>query len=405
MADSVWIVAAKRTPIGRFQGALSAFTAPELGSFAINAALKASGLSRHDVQEVYMGCVLSAGTGQAPARQAALRACLSQSTPCTTINKVCGSGMKAFMLAFDAIKLGYVDCAVAGGMESMSNAPYLLPKVRSGLRLGHHHTLDHMFCDGLEDAYEGRLMGCYAQDMANKLSYSREAMDEWAIQSLTRSQQAQDLQQFSDEIVGVKLQGHEMVMNDEHPTTISAEKISKLKPAFIADPTSNDGSVTAANSSAISDGAAATILMSEESARNHGIEPLAIVHSHTTHARAPEEFTVAPVYAIEQLLSQLNWAAEDVDLWEINEAFAVVAQIAVDQLNLDPNRVNIKGGACALGHPIGATGARIIVTLTHSLRQMQQLQKTETKTSLKGIAALCIGGGEATAVAIEIPAI
>ncbi|MDT8802874.1 thiolase family protein [Vibrio vulnificus] len=402
MTKSIWIVAAKRTPIGRFQGALAAMSAPQLGAAAIRAAMGAVSLSAQQVDEVYMGCVLPAGCGQAPARQAALKAELGYSTPCTTVNKVCGSGMKAVMLAYDQLKAGDKCCMIAGGMESMTNAPYLLKESRSGMRMGHKTTFDHMFLDGLQDAYEGHLMGVYAQQIADKLQYTREQMDTWAIQSAQRATQAQQEAQFKEEITPIVFEGQGGILDhDEHPTSIRIEKIPTLKPAF-----AEAGTVTAANSSAIADGAAALILADGDWAEKQGLTPLAIIRGHASHARLPAEFTVAPVYAIQQLLSQLDWDADEVDLWEINEAFAVVTQIAVQQLGLAAEKVNIKGGACALGHPIGASGARILVTLIHSLRQLQALGvdgDTHARRSVKGVAALCIGGGEATAIGIEIP--
>ncbi|EGQ8068007.1 thiolase family protein [Vibrio parahaemolyticus] len=407
MGNDIWIVSARRTPIGRFQGLLQPYSAPQLGAFAIKAAMKSLGenvLSETVIDEVLMGCVLPAGCGQAPARQAALGAGLPPSTGCTTINKVCGSGMKSIMLAHDLIKAGTIRTAVAGGMESMTNAPYLLKEVRNGMRLGHYSTYDHMFLDGLQDAYEGHLMGVYAQQIADRLKFSREKMDEWATMSAKRALEAQERGLFDDEIAPIDIRTKTVTTHldyDEHPRSIDLEKIPQLKPAF-----DKKGSVTAANSSAISDGAAALILMDEETARHQNLTPLAIIKSHATHARKPDEFTLAPVYAIEQLLSQLDWSIDEIDLWEINEAFAVVTQIAVAELGLDSSKVNIKGGACALGHPIGASGARILVTLIHSLRQLQALGidgDTSNKKVMRGVASLCIGGGEATAIGIEIP--
>ncbi|EMI4153829.1 thiolase family protein [Vibrio parahaemolyticus] len=407
MGNDIWIVSAKRTPIGRFQGLLQPYSAPQLGAFAIKAAMKSLGenvLSETVIDEVLMGCVLPAGCGQAPARQAALGAGLPPSTGCTTINKVCGSGMKSIMLAHDLIKAGTIRTAVAGGMESMTNAPYLLKEVRNGMRLGHYSTYDHMFLDGLQDAYEGHLMGVYAQQIADRLKFSREKMDEWATMSAKRALEAQERGLFDDEIAPIDIRTKTATTQldyDEHPRSIDLEKIPQLKPAF-----DKKGSVTAANSSAISDGAAALILMDEETARHQNLTPLAIIKSHATHARKPDEFTLAPVYAIEQLLSQMDWSIDEIALWEINEAFAVVTQIAVAELGLDSSKVNIKGGACALGHPIGASGARILVTLIHSLRQLQALGidgDTSNKKVMRGVASLCIGGGEATAIGIEIP--
>ncbi|MGR5134376.1 thiolase family protein [Vibrio alfacsensis] len=402
MGNDIWIVSAKRTPIGRFQGQLQGYSAPQLGALAIKATLKACGIK--SVDEVYMGCVLPAGCGQAPARQAALGAGLPHATGCTTINKVCGSGMKSVMMASDLIKAGTINTAIAGGMESMTNAPYLLKEARNGMRMGHKSTYDHMFLDGLQDAYEGHLMGVYAQQTADHSEFTREQMDEWAMMSAKRALDAQEQRLFDDEIspIDVTTRTSSLTLDyDEHPRSIKLEKILKLKPAF-----DSLGTITAANSSAISDGAAALVLMDEESARHEGLAPLAVIKGHSTHARKPSEFTLAPVFAIEQLLSQLDWSVDEVDLWEINEAFAVVTQIAVRQLSLDQDKVNIKGGACALGHPIGASGARILVTLIHSLRQLQALGiegNANNKTVMRGVASLCIGGGEATAIAVEIP--
>ncbi|MBG0758766.1 acetyl-CoA acetyltransferase [Vibrio cidicii] len=402
MEKAIWIVSAKRTPQGRFQGALKEYSAPQLGGFAIKAALSATSKAIEKVDEVLMGCVLPAGCGQAPARQAALNAGLPLSVGATTLNKVCGSGMKAVMLAHDLIKAGSARAVIAGGMESMTNAPYLLSNARSGMRMGHQTTLDHMFYDGLQDAYEGHLMGVYAQQIADKLQFTRQQMDEWAALSAKRAWEAQEQQLFVAEMTPLTFgKNGELLDYDEHPRSITLEKIPLLKPAF-----AEGGSVTAANASAIADGAAALLLMDEESARSQGLEPLAILRGHSTHARKPAEFTLAPVYAIEQLLSKLDWSSDEVDLWEINEAFAVVTQIAVKQLGLEMEKVNVKGGACALGHPIGASGARILVTLIHSLRQLQALGVDDDRTQpkvMRGVASLCIGGGEATAIGIEIP--
>lgn len=402
MEKAIWIVSAKRTPQGRFQGALKEYSAPQLGGFAIKAALSATSKAIEKVDEVLMGCVLPAGCGQAPARQAALNAGLPLSVGATTLNKVCGSGMKAVMLAHDLIKAGSARSVIAGGMESMTNAPYLLSNARSGMRMGHQTTFDHMFYDGLQDAYEGHLMGVYAQQIADKLQFTRQQMDEWAALSAKRAWEAQEQQLFVAEMTPLAFgKNSELLDYDEHPRSITLEKIPLLKPAF-----AEGGSVTAANASAIADGAAVLLLMDEESARSQGLEPLAILRGHSTHARKPAEFTLAPVYAIEQLLSKLDWSSDEVDLWEINEAFAVVTQIAVKQLGLEMEKVNVKGGACALGHPIGASGARILVTLIHSLRQLQALgvdgDRTQPKV-MRGVASLCIGGGEATAIGIEIP--
>ncbi|GAA5646213.1 acetyl-CoA C-acyltransferase [Vibrio proteolyticus] len=406
MENTIWIVSAKRTPIGRFQGKLSAFSSPQLGQHAIKAAMDSITLPPEMVSEVLMGCVLPAGCGQAPARQAALGAGLPQSVGCTTLNKVCGSGMKAVMLAHDLIRAGSTHCVIAGGMESMTNAPYLLKEARGGMRMGHKTTYDHMFLDGLQDAYEGELMGVYAQQIAYRLHFTREQMDEWALKSASRAMDAQRQHLFVDEMAPVDVSdaksGSQILLDyDEHPQSIKPEKIPTLRPAFAA-----NGTITPANSSAIADGAAALVVMDAETAMHHGLEPLAIIKGHATHARKPAEFTLAPVYAIEHLLSELDWSVDEVDLWEINEAFAVVAQIAVQHLALDEDKVNVKGGACALGHPIGASGARILVSLIHSLRQLQSLGTDGDPTKkkvMRGVASLCIGGGEATAVGIEIP--
>ncbi|MEF1291626.1 thiolase family protein [Vibrio sp. M260118] len=399
--NEIWIVSAKRTPMGKFQGMLAEYSAPQLGAMAIKATLEQANLLPDSLDEVYMGCVLPAGCGQAPARQAALGGGVDQSTPCTTLNKVCGSGMKAVMFAYDSIKAGAIQSALAGGMESMTNAPYLLKESRSGMRLGHKTTYDHMFLDGLQDAYQGELMGVYGQQIADKLEYTRERMDEWAKQSVYRAISADKQNMFADELVEVELANGQVLNCDELPRTIDPNKIPQLKPAF-----AKQGTITAANSSAISDGAAALLVMDAAQAKHHELKPLAIIKGHSTHARQPAEFTVAPVHAIEQLLSRLDWEVQDVDLWEINEAFAVVAQIAADQLKLDNSKVNIKGGACALGHPIGASGARILTTLVYSLRQLQAYGvdgDASRRKVMKGIAAICIGGGEATAIAIEVP--
>ncbi|MCG9662521.1 thiolase family protein [Vibrio mediterranei] len=393
----VWIVAAKRTPMGRFQGELSSFTAPQLGSAAIKAVLNDVTLDRSSVDELLMGCVLPAGCGQAPARQAALGAGIAESVPCTTINKVCGSGMKTVMLAHSMIQFGEANCVIAGGMESMTNAPYLLPNARQGMRIGHKSAYDHMFTDGLEDAYEGKLMGMYGQAVADELGFSREQMDSWATMSAERALNAQQQGLFSNEIAPLDSQHREPINEDELPKTINLDKIPKLKPAF-----SQHGTITAANSSAISDGAAALLLMEKEQAIALQLKPLAIIKGHASFARKPSEFTLAPVGAIKQLLTRLEWRVDDVDGWEINEAFAVVTQIAVNHFKLDSDNVNVNGGACALGHPLGASGARILVTLIHSLKAKLASSECE-KSSLKGVAALCIGGGEATAIAVEIP--
>ncbi len=390
--DPVVIVSAARTPMGAFQGELKGFAAPELGAAAIRAAVERAKLKSEEVQEVLMGCVLPAGQGQAPARQAALGAGLALSTGCTTVNKMCGSGMKAAMLAHDSLIAGTLDIAVAGGMESMTNAPYLLPKARAGLRMGHGQVIDHMFYDGLEDAYEkGRLMGTFAEDCAQKYSFSREAQDNFAISSLQRAQKANKEGWFAWELtpLAIKSGKDEKFMEiDEQPFKANLDKIPTLKPAF-----RKDGTVTAANSSSISDGAAALVLMRRSTAEQRGLAPLATIASHSTHAQAPGLFTTAPVAAIRKLFERTGWSADKVDLYEINEAFAVVTMAAMKEHGLPHDKVNVHGGACALGHPIGASGARILVTLIGALRKYG---------GKRGVASLCIGGGEATAMAIEI---
>lgn len=388
----VVIVGAKRTAIGSFQGALSSFKTTRLGSLAIEAVLQQAGVSKDEVDEVYMGCVLPAGLGQAPARQAALGANLSKHTPCTTINKVCGSGMKAVMVATDLLKLGEGKIMVAGGMESMSNAPYLLDKARSGYRLGHGKVLDHMFYDGLEDAYQqGKLMGHFAEDTADHYKFSRENQDDFAKNSVMKALKAMETEAFQEEIVPVKLPsrtGEEIMSVDEQPGRINLDKISTLKPAF-----KDGGTVTPANSSSISDGAAALVLMTEDEAQKQGKTVLARVMGHATFAHEPQWFTTAPVGAIQRLCDKLGWSVDSVDLFEINEAFAVVTMAAIHDLKIPAEKVNVNGGACALGHPIGASGARLIVTLIHALK----------KRNLKrGIASLCLGGGEAVALAVEV---
>ncbi|MCZ6797203.1 MAG: acetyl-CoA C-acyltransferase [Gammaproteobacteria bacterium] len=392
MSEKIVITGAARTPMGGFQGVLSTVSAPELGTAAIAAAVERSGIALDAVDEVIMGCVLSAGLGQAAARQASLGAGLPLSTGCTTVNKMCGSGMKAVMLAHDLLLAGNNRVMVAGGLESMSNAPYLLPKARAGMRMGHSQLMDHMFLDGLEDAYDkGRLMGVFAEQTADKYGFSREQQDEFSITSLKRAQAAIESGAFADEITPVVVKsrkGETTVDTDEQPFNANFEKIPTLRPAF-----REDGTVTAANSSSISDGAAALTLMSESEAENRGIRPLATIQGHASFAHEPAWFTTAPVGAIKRLMENLDWAVGDVDLFEINEAFAVVTMAAMSDLGLDHERVNVNGGACALGHPIGASGARILVTLISAL-QRQGLKK--------GIAALCIGGGEATAMAVEL---
>jgi len=377
--------------MGGFQGDLSAARAPDLGSTAIRAALDRAGVAPDDVAEAYMGIVLPAGLGQAPARQAALGAGLPEAVPCTTLNKMCGSGMKAAMLAHDGILAGAGDVMVAGGMESMTNAPYLLDKARGGYRMGHGSVMDHMFLDGLEDAYDkGRLMGTFAEETATHYQFTRDAQDDFAISSLDRAKTAVEDGSFDAEVAPVKVKtrkGETTVERDEQPFKADPEKIRALKPAF-----AKDGTVTPANSSSISDGAAALILMRRSEAENRGLTPLAAVHGHATHAQAPAWFTTAPVGAMEKLAEKVGWELADVDLFEINEAFAVVTMAAMRDLDLPHDKVNVHGGACALGHPIGASGARILVTL------LAALEKYDLK---KGVASLCIGGGEATAMAVE----
>ncbi len=390
-SDPVVIVSAARTPMGGFQGALSPMSAPELGAIAVASAVQLAHLQPTDMDEIFMGNVLSAGLGQNPARQAALKGGLPESLPATTVSKVCGSGMKSVMLAHDTLIAGSGRIIVAGGMESMTNAPYLSLKTRGGARLGHVELKDHMFLDGLEDAYSGRLMGTFAEDSAAEYGFSRAEQDLYARQSLERAKAAQENGAFAREIVGIAQgEGRFAVRldRDEQPPKADPEKIARLKPAF-----RDGGTVTAANASSISDGAAALVLMRESEARDRGLEPMARILGHTGHARAPARYTSAPVGAIELLLARLGWKAGFVDLWEINEAFAVVALIAIRELGLDRERVNVHGGACALGHPIGASGARILVTLLHALK---------THGLKRGIASLCIGGGEATAMAVEL---
>ena len=383
MHDPIVIVAAKRTPMGGFQGALKDRSAPDLGRAAIAEALAQSGVEPGDIDEVLMGCVLPAGVGQAPARQAALGAGLPESVPATTISKVCGSGMKATMLAHDLIAAGSAGIVVAGGMESMSNAPYLLDKARGGYRLGHGRTLDHMFVDGLEDAYDkGRLMGSFAEDTAQHYQFTRDMQDGFALESLSRAKSAIAEGRFRSEIVPI-----DTLANDEQPGKARPEKIPTLKPAF-----RENGTVTAANASSISDGAAALVLMRRSEANRRGLTPLATITGHATHAQAPNLFATAPIGALKKLSERTGWALKDVDLFEINEAFAVVAMAAMRDLDLPHDKVNVHGGACALGHPIGASGARVIVTL------LAALERYDLK---RGMASLCIGGGEATAIALE----
>jgi acetyl-CoA C-acetyltransferase len=389
--DPVVIVAAARTPMGAFQGAFSSVSAVELGAVATRLALQQSGLGSDDIDELLFGCVLPAGLLQAPARQVALAADLPLTTQCSTVNKVCGSGMKTTMLAHDQILAGSCETAVSGGMENMTQSPYFIAKARGGLRLGHGEIKDHMFCDGLEDAYSGRLMGSFAQQTADQFEISREQMDNYAIESLTRAQAAIANGYFDAEIAPVTVKtrkGTIAVSVDEQPGNAKIEKIPKLKPAF-----AKDGTVTAANSSSISDGAAALVLMKQSRAQALGLKPLARIVAHASHARHPSEFTMAPVGAMDKVLDAANWSIDEVDLFEINEAFAMVTLLAIQELNLDPAKVNVNGGACALGHPLGASGARILVTLIYALKRLNKQ---------RGIASLCIGGGEATAMAIEI---
>ncbi len=392
MSDtSVVIAGSARTPMGGMMGSLSSVRSPQLGAVAIKAAIERSGLQPADIQEVIMGCVLPAGVGQAPARQASRASGIPDSSGCTTINKMCGSGMQAVIMAHDQIKAGTNNIMIAGGMENMSQAPYLLPKARVGMRMGHGQVMDSMFLDGLEDAYEGCLMGVFAQRTADKYDISRQAMDEFAIGSLQKSLAAIENGWFRDEIVPVTVAGRggdTEVDIDEQPGNAKPEKIPHLKPAF-----SKDGSVTAANSSSISDGASALVLASAAEADARGLTPQARIVAHATHARLPAEFTLAPIGAIEKVLNKAGWSVDDVDLFEINEAFAVVTLAAINELKLPAEKVNVHGGACALGHPIGSSGSRIIVTLMNALRQ---------RGLKRGVASLCIGGGEGTAVAIEL---
>jgi acetyl-CoA C-acetyltransferase len=391
MSESVVIVNGARTAMGGFQGALASVAAPDLGAVAIKEAVSRAGIAPTDVQEVIMGCVLPAGLKQGPARQAMRKAGLPDGTGAVTINKLCGSGMKAVMQATDMLKAESADVVVAGGMESMTNAPYVLPKARGGFRMGHGEIKDHMFLDGLEDAETGRLMGSFAQDMATKMNYTREQMDDFAIRSLKRAQDAINNGWFKDEITPVMVKGRAgdvAVEQDEQPLNAKLDKIPTLRPAF-----AKDGTITAANASSISDGASALVLMRESTAAAKGLSPLARIVSTASNSQHPSEFTIAPVGAIQKVLDKAGWTAESVDLWEINEAFAMVTMAAIDKYSLDAAKVNIHGGACALGHPVGSTGSRIILSLIHALK------RTGGK---KGVAALCIGGGEATAVAIEL---
>ncbi|MCY4430948.1 MAG: acetyl-CoA C-acyltransferase [Rhodospirillales bacterium] len=390
--DPIIVAGMARTPMGSFQGSLQAVTAPELGSVAIRGALERAGVPGEDVGEVFMGCVLPAGQRQAPARQAAIGAGIPVDAGATTINKMCGSGMRAAMFAHDALAAGNADVVVAGGLESMSNAPYVLPKARAGLRMGHAELQDHMFVDGLEDAYEpGKLMGHFAEATAQKYQFTRAEQDEFAIRSLTRARTANEDGTFKNEMVPVTVKtrkGETVVARDEQPFSADIGKIPSLRPAF-----SKDGTVTAANSSSISDGAAALVLMRESEAERRGLTPLARIVAQATHSQEPAWFTTAPPPAIRKVLDKAGWEADEVDLYEVNEAFAVVTMVAMREFQLSPEKVNVHGGACALGHPVGASGARIMATLIVALRKYGLR---------KGIASLCIGGGEATAMALEL---
>ena len=390
-SDSIVITGARRTPIGAFQGVLSGATAPQLGSAAIAAAVADTGIDSADVGEVLMGCVLPAGLGQAPARQAALGAGIPVGATCTTINKMCGSGMKAIMMGHDAIKAGSAAIVVAGGLESMTNAPYLLPKARGGYRMGHQQTLDHMFIDGLQDVYEGHMMGHFAEQTAGKYGFTREQQDAFAVETVSRAQTALKNGVFADEVTPVTIstrKGDITIETDETPGTVNVDKIPTLRAAF-----AKDGTVTAATSSSIADGAAATVLMTASDAEKRGIAPLARIVGHSSFAHEPAWFTTAPVSAINRLHEDLGWSVDDVDLYEINEAFAVVTMAAMHDISIDHKKVNVNGGACALGHPIGASGARITTTLIYALK---------TRGLKRGVASLCIGGGEAVAIGIEL---
>jgi acetyl-CoA C-acetyltransferase len=391
MSDNdVVIVSAKRTPIGAFQGALAPVTAPQLGAAAAKAAIEAAGIKGADVQEVIFGCVLPAGLGQAPARQAALGAGVPASVPATTLNKMCGSGLKALMVAADQIRAGEADIILAGGLESMTNAPYLLPKARGGYRMGHGEVLDHMFYDGLQSPFDGQLMGCFAEATSKKYAFSRAEQDAFATESVKRALRAVESGDFDAEVTPVTVKGRKgetVVSRDETPFTCDISKIPSLKPAF-----AKDGTVTAASSSSISDGAAALIVMRESVAKARGLKPMARILAYASHAQEPEWFTTAPVGALKKTLAKLGWKSGDADLYEVNEAFAAVTMAAMRDVDIDHARMNVNGGACALGHPVGATGARIVTTLVHALAR-RQLRR--------GVAALCIGGGEAVAMAVE----
>jgi acetyl-CoA C-acetyltransferase len=389
--DAIVILSAQRTPVGAFQGAFASVKATELGSAAIRGAIEASGLAPADIQEVIMGCVLPAGLGQGPARQAALGAGIPNTTPATTVNKLCGSAMKAVMMAADSLRTGDIDIAVAGGLESMTNAPYMLLKARGGYRMGHGEIYDHMFYDGLQNPYDGKAMGCFADATSAKYGFTREMQDAFATESVKRSLQAVESGAFAAEIVPVTVKsrkGEVVVDKDETPFSCDVKKIPTMKPAF-----TKDGTVTAASSSSISDGASALVLMRESAAKARGLKPLARILAYATNSHEPEWFTTAPVGAIKKVLAKTGWKAEEVDLYEINEAFAAVTMAAIHDCGLDHAKVNVNGGACALGHPIGATGARITTTLLHALA---------ARGGKRGIASLCIGGGEATAIAVEM---
>jgi acetyl-CoA C-acetyltransferase len=391
MPDAVMILSARRTPIGAFQGALASMSAPQLGAAAMSAAIGSAGVPAADLDEVIMGCVLPAGLGQAPARQAALGAGVPVQVPATTVNKMCGSGMKALMIGADQLSAGRASLVLAGGLESMTNAPYLLPKARGGYRMGHGEILDHMFYDGLQSPWDGRLMGCFADATAQQYGFTRDQQDAFAAESVRRALRALQAGEFDAEVAAVEVKGRKgatRVARDETPFGCDVARIPALKPAFGA-----GGTVTAASSSSISDGAAASVLTRESVARARGLRPVARLAAWSSSALAPEWFTVAPVAAIQKVLQEAGWKVGDVDLFEVNEAFAVVAMAAQRDLDIDPLRLNVNGGACALGHPIGATGARIITTLIHALRQ---------RGGRRGVAALCIGGGEATAVGLEL---
>ena len=391
MSNPIAILSAMRTPMGAMMGSLSSLSASDLGGVAISSAISKSGLNASDIDEVLMGSVLTAGQGQAPARQAALAAGLPVSTPCTTVNKVCGSAMKSIMLGGNALRSGQASVVVAGGMESMSGAPYLLPQARQGYRFGHAQMLDHMQYDGLQDAYQGVAMGNFAETCASKYQFSREMQDAFAIESLSRAKQAIEKGYFANEVAPVTLstrRGDVVVDTDEQPGNAKPEKIPQLRPAF-----QKDGSVTAANASSISDGAAALALMMSDEAEARGLKPIALIHGYDESAQEPEWFTTAPVTAVQNTLKRVGWSIDEVDLWEINEAFAVVAMAAMHELSIPHSKLNVHGGACALGHPIGASGARILVTLIHAMQR---------RGDKKGMASLCIGGGEATAMAIEL---